>query len=82
MIRLGCAGDYPVVYIEGAVDEPMVDALESALCALDAEPFVIVSLGRCDNLDTVLLERHLRRRNAEPNVVLATGHCGAFSSPS
>jgi hypothetical protein len=69
---------YPVVSVEGN-DENVVDALENALCALDGESFVIVSLAGCDNRTTQSLELHLRERTAEPSVVIATGYCRALA---
>jgi hypothetical protein len=70
---------YPVVSVEGDDDDSVVDALENALCALDGESFVIVSLSGCNNQTTQSVESHLRDRTARPSVVLATGYCRALA---
>jgi hypothetical protein len=80
MISLNSELEYPVVSVEASEADGVVDALENALCALDGESFVIVSLAGCDNRTTESVESHLRERRAEPSVVIATGYCRALAS--
>jgi hypothetical protein len=80
VIHLNSELEIPVVTVEGDETEGVVDALENALCALDGESIVIVSLTGCNNRTTESVESHLRERTAEPSVVLATGYCRALAS--
>jgi hypothetical protein len=79
VIHLDSDLTYPVVSVEGDDDESVVDAIENALCALDGESFVVVSLRGCNDETTQSVESHLRDRTAKPNVVLATGYCRALA---
>jgi hypothetical protein len=80
VIHLNSELEIPVVSVEADETEGVVDALENALCALDGESIVIVSLTGCDNRTTESVESHLRERTAEPSVVVATGYCRALAS--